>query len=67
MASRDEHEWKTYLANPRFERYLIACKSFDPIAIERALCLDEKSKSFDFRRVIIDAYVEDCKSGAIRV
>ena len=62
MVNIDETEWQTYSADPRFQRYLGACKDFEPVGMERALNADEKSGSFDFRKVIIKAYLEDCEA-----
>lgn len=62
MVNFDETQWKAYCADPRFQRYLGVCKDFDPVGIERALNADEKSGSFDFRKVIIEAYLEDCEA-----
>ena len=66
MANVDAVQWHAYRADPRFQRYLGACMDFDPVGIERALNSDEESGSFDFHRVIIEAYKEDCATGAIR-
>jgi len=63
MLNVDEVRWRTYCADPQFLRYLGICKDFDPVGIERALRADERSGSFDFRRVIIEAYLEDCAAG----
>ena len=65
MANFDEAQWKTYCADPQFQRYLGTCKDFDPVGIDRALSADEKSGSFDFQRVIIEVFLEECASGAI--
>jgi hypothetical protein len=65
MLDVDKIQWKTYCADPKFQRYLGTCKAFDPVGIERALHADEQSGSFDFRKVIIGAYLEDCATGAI--
>lgn len=65
MANVDQAEWQAYSADPGFQRYLGTCKDFDPVGIERALNTDEKSGSFDFRKVIIEAYLEDCEDGAV--
>ncbi len=65
MVNIDQAEWHTYSADPGFQRYLGACKDFDPVGIERALNTDEKSGRFDFHRVIIAAYLEDCAAEAI--
>ncbi|TXT25651.1 MAG: hypothetical protein FD131_4518 [Rhodocyclaceae bacterium] len=65
MANVDQAEWQAYSADPGFQRYLGVCKAFDPVGIERALNTDEKSGSFDFQRVIIAAYLEDCEAGAV--
>lgn len=64
MLNVDEVRWRTYCADSQFLRYLGICKDFDPVGIERALRADERSGSFDFRRVIIEAYLEDCAAGA---
>lgn len=63
MLNVDEIQWKTYSADPKFQRYLGTCKDFDPVGIERALQADEILGSFDFRNVIVGAYLEDCASG----
>jgi hypothetical protein len=65
MANVDEVQWQAYSADPGFQRYLGACKAFDPVGIERALNTDKESGSFDFHRVIIAAYLEDCAVGAV--
>lgn len=65
MVNFDE-TWEAYNADPGFQQYLGACKDFDPVGIERALNADEKSGSFEFQRVIIAAYLEDCAVGAVR-
>jgi len=65
MANVDEVQWRTYCADPQFQRYLGTCKDFDPVGIDRALSADEKSGSFDFRKVIIGAYLEDCATEGI--
>lgn len=65
MANVDQAEWQAYSTDPRFQRYLGVCKDFDPVGIERALNNDEESGSFDFHRVIIAAYLEDCAVGAV--
>lgn len=67
MANVDQAEWQAYCVDPRFQRYLDTCKAFDPVGIERALNSDEKSGSFDFHRVIIEAYKEDCAVRAVSV
>ena len=66
MANVDAVQWRVYCADPQFQHYLGTCKDFDPVGIERALNTDEQAGSFDFRKVIIEAYKEDCATGAIR-
>lgn len=66
MANVDQAEWQFYSGDPGFQRYLGACKDFDPVGIERALNTDAESGSFDFHRVIIAAYLEDCAAEAIQ-
>lgn len=65
MLNVDEIQWNTFCADPQFQRPLDTCKDFDPVGIQRALNTDEQSGSFDFHRVIITAYLEDCATGAI--
>ena len=65
MVNVDQAEWQAYSADPGFQRYLGACKAFDPVGIERALNTDAESGSVDFHRVIIAAYLEDCAVGAV--
>lgn len=67
MVNVDEVQWQVYSVDPEFQQYLGACKEFDPVGIERALHADEQSGSFDFHKVIIGAYLEDCASGRIPV
>lgn len=59
MAVCDQTVWDSYIADPSFRRYLEVCRNFDPEGFERALKEDEEVHSFDFRCVIIEAYVED--------
>ena len=66
MANVDQVQWRTYCADPRFQRYLDTCKAFDPVGIERALKADETVGSFDFHRVIIAAYLDDLAAGTLR-
>lgn len=66
MLNVDEIQWNTFCADPQFRRYLGTCKDFDPVGIQRALNTDKKSGSYDFRKVIIEAYMEDCATGAIQ-
>lgn len=62
----DQIVWNSYIANPSFRRYLEVCRNFDPKGFERALKEDEAAYSFDFRRVIIEAYMEDLGAGVVR-
>lgn len=62
MPAADQAQWQTYRADPSFQRYLEACREFDPAGFDRALKDDEDHHSFDFRRVIVEAYAQD--SGA---
>ena len=64
MENVDQAKWQSYSADLRFQQYLRTCKDFDPVGIERALNTDAESGSFDFHRVIIAAYLEDCAVGA---
>ena len=66
MLGLDEVRWQIYCDDPRFQHYLGTCKAFDPVGIERALHADELSGCFDFREVIIGAYLEDCAAGTVR-
>ena len=65
MGHVNQVQWQAYCTDPVFLRYLAACKAFDPLGIERALEADEKSGSFDFHRLIVEAYREDCATGSI--
>lgn len=67
MVDVDEAKWKIYCTDPEFQQYLSVCKNFDPVGFDRALRQDEDSSSFDFRRVIMAAYVEDAEAGAIQI
>lgn len=66
MAVCDQTVWDSYIADPSFRRYLEVCRNFDPEGFERALKEDEEAHSFDFRRVIIEAYVEDSGANVVR-
>lgn len=61
MAACDQAIWDSHCADPQFMNYLKTCRQFDPEGFERALHQDEASNSFDFRRVILEAYAEDSK------
>lgn len=61
MTECDQAVWDRYCADQRFLRYLAACRDFDPEGFERAMKDDEDTHSFDFRRVILEAYAEDSR------
>lgn len=62
MAACDQSVWDSYRADQAFSCYLEACRSFDPEGFDRALKEDENAHSFDFRSVIITAYLEDSRA-----
>lgn len=66
MAACDQSVWDFYKADPDFRRYLEECRSFDPEGFDRALKEDENVYSFDFRCVIISAYLEDSLDRVMR-
>ncbi|MBI4996838.1 MAG: hypothetical protein HZC22_08045 [Rhodocyclales bacterium] len=66
MSVYDKSVWDSYKADLDFRRYLEGCRNFDPEGFDRALKEDEDAHSFDFRRVIIAAYLEDSRAGMVR-
>lgn len=59
MVAYCKEAWDRHCADQRFLDYVEACRRFDPEGFERALRQDEVANSFDFRRVILEAYAED--------
>lgn len=59
MIARYQAAWDQHCADQRFLDYLDTCRRFDPEGFERALRQDEAANTFDFRRVILEAYAED--------
>lgn len=65
MAACDQSVWDSYQADPAFRRYLEVCRNFDPEGFDRALKEDEDAYSFDFRRVVIAAYLDDSRARVV--
>lgn len=63
MSACDQSAWDSYRADANFRCYLEGCRNFDPQGFDRALKEDEDAHSFDFRCVIIAAYLEDSRAG----
>jgi hypothetical protein len=61
MTVCDQAVWDRHCADRQFLDYLETCRQFDPEGFERALKEDEAASSFDFRRVIVEAYAEDSR------
>ncbi len=62
MVACYQEAWDRHCADQRFLDYLEVCRRFDPEGFERALREDEAANTFDFRRVILEAYAEDSSS-----
>lgn len=62
MITFDNSIWTNYCSNTAFQNYVENCRAFDPVGYDRAILRDEESKCFDFRRVIVEAFIGDMRS-----
>jgi len=59
VANFDYSVWVEYCANSLFQSYVEKCRAFDPVGFDRAIHQDEQTSCFDFRRVIVQAFIND--------
>lgn len=61
MVYVDEQRWGDCCRKAIFKDYLANCRAFDPVGFDRAMAQDELSRSFEFRSVIIESFLEDAR------